>query len=422
MHVIVVGAGIVGVTTAYYLRRDGHDVTVIERRSGVAQEASFANAGVMAPSYVAPWSQPGMPAKVLAYLFRAEAPIVFRPSLDPALWRWIVRWLGECRVERFRRNKERMQRLAFYSQFELRALRDLHQLDYEQGTGYLQLFRSSVEVDRSAITRKMLTDLGIAHALLTPEQAHAIEPALHAPTPLAGALHLPNDETGNCAFFAQQLKDIAIDDGVDFRFNVAVERVLHEHQRITRLQTDSGEISGDAFVVAGGIDSVKLLRPLGIRLPMQPVKGYSATASITAFEHAPYISVMDETYKVAITRMGKRLRIAGTAELGTRGMQLRDSALRTLMKVAQDWFPYAASYPKARFWVGARPMLPDGPPVLGKTPISNLYVNTGHGSTGWVMACGSARVVTDVIAGRAPGIDLSGLTMDRYSPDRHARG
>ncbi len=415
MHVIVIGAGIIGVTTAYNLRRDGHEVIVVERRSGVAQEASFANAGVMAPSYVAPWAQPGMPGKVLAYLFLAEAPIIFRPSLDPALWRWIARWLGECRLKRFTRNKERMQRLAFYSQSELSALRELHQLDYEQTRGYLQLLRSDKEVERSAVTRKMLTDLGVTHTLLTPEQARTLEPALHAPTRLTGALHLPNDETGNCAFFAQQLKEIAIRDGVEFRFGVTAKRLHVEQQRITRLRTDGEDISGDAFVVAGGIDSVGLLRPLRVRVPMQAVKGYSATAAITAFEHAPYISVMDETYKVAITRMGKWLRVAGTAELGTRGMTLRDSALGTLVKVAQDWFPYAASYAKARFWIGVRPMLPDGPPVLGKTPIENLYVNTGHGSTGWVMACGSARVVADIIAQRAPAIDLEGLTLDRYA-------
>ena len=415
MRIVVIGAGIIGVTTAYNLRRDGHDVVVVERRSGVAQETSFANAGVMAPSYVAPWAQPGMPGKVLAYLFRAEAPIIFRPSLDPALWRWIARWLRECRLERFTRNKARMQRLAFYSQSELRALRELHQLDYEQTTGYLQLFRAEKEIERSAIARKMLVELGVAHTLLTPEQARSIEPALHAATPLAGALHLPGDETGNCAFFAQQLKDIAIRDGVEFRFNVTAQRLQREQQRITGLRTDKGDINADAFVIAGGISSVALLRPLRIRLPMQPVKGYSATAAITAFEHAPYIGVMDEAYKVAITRMGKRVRIAGTAELGTRGMELRDSALRTLLKVAQDWFPYAASYAKSRFWIGARPMLPDGPPVLGKTPIANLFVNAGHGSTGWMMACGSARVLADVIAGRAPAIDLDGLTLDRYA-------
>lgn len=415
MHIVVIGAGIIGVTTAHALRRDGHAVTVVERRSGVAQETSFANAGVLAPSYVAPWAQPGMPAKILAYLFKAESPVVLRPSLDPALWCWIARWLGECRLERFTRNKARMQRLALYSQSQLRALRELHQIDYEQTTGYLQLFRSTAELDRSKVTCRMLAELGVSHKLLSADEARAIEPALHAPTPLAGALHLPDDETGNCAFFAQQLKDIALRDGVEFRFGVSAQALRHERTRIATLGTERGDITADAFVVSGGVDSVALLRPLGIRLPLQPVKGYSATAAIAAFEHAPYISVMDETYKVAITRMGKRLRIAGTAELGSRGMQLRDGALRTLVKVAQDWFPYAAPYVKSRFWIGARPMLPDGPPVLGKTPIANLYVNTGHGSTGWAMACGSAQVLADVIAQRAPAIDLDGLTLDRYS-------
>jgi D-amino-acid dehydrogenase len=415
MHIIVIGAGIIGVCSAYYLRRAGHDVTVIERRAGVAQEASHANAGVIAPSYVAPWAQPGMPKKVVAYLLKPEAPIVFRPTTDPALWRWIHRWLGECHLERFRRNKERMQRLAFYSQAQLHELRAEHGLDYEQTRGYLQLLRSEQEIERSAQTRAMLTELGVAHALLTAEQARAVEPALHPATPLAGALHLPDDETGNCAFFAHQLKDIAANEGVQFRFGVTGQRLLTDAGRVTALATDAGEVRADAYIVAGGVDSFGLLAPLGIRLPLLAVKGYSATVSITALDQAPLIGVMDETYKVAITRMGHRLRIAGTAEVSGAGMKLRDSALRTLLKVAGDWFPYAAAYRRAQYWVGARPMLPDGPPVLGRTPFANLYLNTGHGSTGWVMACGSGRIVADVITGSTPGIDLDGLTLDRYA-------
>jgi D-amino-acid dehydrogenase len=419
MHVIVVGAGIIGACTAYYLRRSGMEVTVIERRPGVAQETSFANAGVMAPSYVAPWAQPGMPGKVAAYLFKAEAPVVFRPAADLALWNWVRRWLRECRPERFARNKERMQRLAFYSQAQLRSLRTLHTLDYEQATGYLQLFRTEQEVERSATTRKMLTELGVPHRLLNPDEARAVESALHPVTPLAGALHLPEDETGNCAFFAHQLKDIAARDGVVFRFGVTAQGFGMALGRIECLRTDVGELRGDAYVVAGGVDSLALLRPLGVRLPLLAVKGYSATAPITALERAPMTSVMDETYKVAITRMGNRLRIAGTAEVGTRGMKLRDNALSTLMKVATDWFPAAAAYRNAQFWVGARPMLPDGPPVLGASHVPNLFVNVGHGSTGWVMACGSGKVLADVVGGRAPEIDLDGLTVDRYLR-RHA--
>jgi D-amino-acid dehydrogenase len=385
-----------------------------------AQETSFANAGVMAPSYVAPWAQPGMPGRVAAYLFKAEAPIVFRPAANLALWRWIRRWLTECSLERFTRNKARMQRLAFYSQAQISALRNLHALDYEQATGYLQLFRTEQEVERSAATRKMLTELGVAHRLLTGDEARTVESALHPVTPLAGALHLPDDETGNCAYFAHQLKDIAAGDGVRFRFGEAAQGFGLALGRVECLRTDAGELRGDRYVIAGGVDSLALLRPLGIRLPLMPVKGYSATAAITALESAPMTSVMDETYKVAITRMGNRLRIAGTAEIGTNGMRLRDSALSTLIKVASDWFPAAASYRKAQFWVGARPMLPDGPPVLGATPLPNLYINTGHGSTGWVMACGSGKVVADVIAGRQPEIDLDGLTLDRYDRRRAA--
>lgn len=414
MRVVVVGAGIIGVCTAHALRRAGLDVTVLERRSGVAQETSFANAGVLAPGYVGPWAAPGMPRKVLSYLLRPEAPVVFRPSLSPALWRWIRRWLGECDPERYRRNRARMQRLAFYSQEELRTLRARHALEYEQATGYLQLFRTDKEVEAAATTRAMLTELGVRHALFDAGQCRALEPALHPATDLAGGLHLPDEETGNCAFFAHQLKDLAIRDGVEFRFGVDVQAAEMALGRVGSLRTSAGPVRADAYVIAGGVDSLKLLEPIGIRLPLLAVKGYSATAAITAFEHAPFISVMDETYKVAITRLGNRLRVAGTAELGTRTMALRDGPLRTLMKVAHDWFPFAATYRLAKFWVGARPMLPDGPPVLGRTPIGNLYLNTGHGSTGWVMAVGSARVVSDLIAGREPEIDLEGLTLDRY--------
>jgi len=420
VRVIVVGAGIIGVCSAYYLRRAGHEVIVVERRTGVAQEASHANAGVLAPSYVGPWAQPGMPGKVFAYLFRAESPVVFRPSADPAFWNWLRLWLRECGLERYLRNKARMQRLAFYSQVQLRELRERHQLDYEQSTGYLQLFRADEDLARSEPTRRMLKELGVPHALLNAEQARRIEPALDPETMLAGALHLPDDETGNCAFFAQLLKEIAIRDGVEFRFDVDALRLATAAGRVDHLRTNAGDVRGDAYVVAGGVDSRSLLRPVGIRLPLLAVKGYSATAPVAELGHAPTTGVMDEAYKVAITRLGKRLRIAGTAELGTRGMILRESALSTLLKVARDWFPSAATYRSAQFWIGARPMLPDGPPVLGPTPLANLYLNTGHGSSGWAMACGSARLLADLISGRTPEIDLDGLTLDRYSRRRAA--
>lgn len=414
MHVVVVGAGIIGVTTAYYLRQRGCDVTVIERNNGAAQEASFANAGVIAPAYVAPWAQPGMPAKVFGMLFRPEAPVIFRPTFDGALWRWLRRWLSECDLDRFRINKARMQRVATYSRDELHALRARYAIDYEQQPGFLQLFRTEGELQRTEPARVVLKEAGIAHRLLTAAECRALEPALNEHTPLAGGLHLPDDETGNCAYFARRLKEICDRDGVRFRFGGAAGALQVEGGRVRGLRVDDGLVAADAVVVAAGADSGALLAGAGVGVPLWPVKGYSATVSIARHDLAPLISVMDETYKVAITRLGRRLRIAGTAEIGSRDLVLRAAAQRTLLKVAHDWYPGVAAYSSAQFWVGARPMLPDGPPLLGRTPVPGLYVNIGHGSTGWAMACGSARAVADVVTGRPPEIDLDGLTLDRY--------
>ncbi len=414
MHVLVIGAGVIGATTAFELRRRGLEVTVVDRRPGVAQEASFGNAGVLSTSYAGPWAQPGMPAKVLSYLWRSEAPVIFRPALDPAQWRWLVRWLGECRLRRFRVNKLRMQRLAEYSRTVLHELRRRHSLDYEQGKGWLQLFRGEVDLVRARPAIELLAQSGAAHRLLDAAGCRALEPALIDATPLAGGLYLPDEETGNCAYFTRRIKDLAAAAGVAFRFDTPVAGLAFEGGRFVAVRTAGGRIEADAVVVAAGADSAALLRGTGIRLPLYPVKGYSLTAQVTRDEFAPVTSLMDEAYKVAITRMGNRLRIAGTAELGNRRLTLRDAALGTLLLVARDWFPGAAAYSRARAWVGARPMLPDGPPVLGATPVPNVYLNLGHGSTGWAMACGSARIVADVVSGAEPQIDLEGLTIERY--------
>jgi D-amino-acid dehydrogenase len=415
MRVVVIGAGIVGVTSAYYLRQAGFDVTVYERNSGVAQETSYGNAGVIAPAYIGPWAQPGMPRKILAYLFRPHAPVLFRPAFDRALWRWLARWYAECKLERFVRNKARMQRVAYYSRDQLRALRGRLELEYEQTDGYLQLFRTQRELDRCAPAREMLAKAGVAHRLLTPAECRSLEPALASNAALAGGLHLPDDETGNCAFFARQLKDIAERDGVDFRFGANVTGLDVQGATLRGVVIDGSPSPADLCVLAAGIDSPRCLAPLGIDLPLYPVKGYAATVAVSNHDHAPNLSVMDEDYKVAITRMGQRLRIAGTAEIGSRRLRLRASALRTLIRVAMEWFPDAAAYPQAQYWVGARPMLPDGPPLLGPTGVRGLLLNIGHGSSGWAMACGCARVISDLAVGRQPEIDLDGLTLARYT-------
>ena len=418
MHVLVVGAGIIGVTTAFELRSRGFEVTVLDRRAGVAQEASYGNAGVISTAYAGPWAQPGMPGKILGYLLASASPVIFRPSLDPAQWRWLARWLGECRLQRFRLNKQRMQRLSEYSRSVLHELRRRYAIDYEQAHGWLQLFRTEADLARARPSIELLAQAGMPHRVLNAGECRAQEPALAEGTPLAGGLHLPEEETGNCAYFARRLKDLAAADGVSFRFDTAVTGLAVEGGRLREVRTAAGPLAADAVVVAAGADSAGLLRPVGLRLPLYPVKGYSLTARITRHESAPLMSVMDEAYKVAVTRMGNRLRVAGTAELGSRKLALREAALGTLLRVVRDWFPGAADYSQSRPWVGARPMLPDGPPVLGASPIANLYLNVGHGSTGWAMACGSARIVADIIAQRTPQIDLDGLTLERFGRPR----
>lgn len=423
MHVIVIGAGVIGVCSAWYLREAGYDVTVIDRRATPAQETSFGNAGVIAPGYVTPWAAPGMPSKVLRTLFASASPVVFRPSADPAMWRWIARWLRECRLERYRVNKLRMQRLAFYSRACLHALREQLAIDYEQSQGYLQLFRTARDLDMAQPALALLRENAVPHRLLDAAGCRRLEPGLAADTALAGGLHLPEDETGNCPMFTRRLRQLAQQRGVRFVMEATARRIRLEADGRLSVAVGSANtietLRADRVVVAAGVDSAALLRPLGLRVPLYPVKGYSATVKVRDELQAPLAALMDESYKVAITRMGNRFRIAGTAELGSRRLDLRREAVGTLLKVARDWFPGAGDYNEATLWVGARPMLPDGPPLIGPTSVPGLYLNLGHGSTGWAMACGSGKLVADQIGaaqghGSGPEIDMEGLTPARF--------
>ena len=413
MQVAVIGAGVVGVCTAYFLAEAGHEVVVIERRGNVAEQASFGNAGVIAPGYITPWAAPGMPRKILSYLFKSEAPVLFKPTMDRALWRWIRLWLSECELDRYRINKERMQRVAFYSRDILHQLREHYQLEYEQTQGYLQLFRTEREIQLAEPAFALLAASEVPHRMVDADAARLLEPGLSSATALAGGLHLPQDESGNCPLFTKQLKYIAQSIGVEFHFNSILTGIQHENNRVA-LQIDDRNFHADAVVLAAGIESAQLLKSLGIHIPLYPVKGYSATTSIKNFDEAPLAALMDESYKVAITRMGNRIRIAGTAELGSLDLELREAALRTLIKVGEDWFPHAANYNTANFWCGARPMLPDGAPLLGATPLKGVYINIGHGSTGWAMAAGSGKLVADIVSGYTPDIDMDGLALSRY--------
>jgi D-amino-acid dehydrogenase len=422
MRVAVVGAGIVGVTTAYELAADGHQVTVFERRASVAEETSFANAGVIAPGYVTPWAAPGMPVKVLRHLLSRHAPVRLSRPMASGQWRWLWRWWRACSAPSYQANRSRMHRLARYSQQRLAHLTRALHLDYEQAQGYLVLLRTPREVAQSRASLKLLAELGVTFHLVDGARARVLEPGLNPETSLQAAVHLPQDEVGNCRQFAHLLRIEAQRLGADFRFQRAVlglaagpgPRLRH---RATDGQGASEEDKFDAIVVCAALGATSLLTPLGYRLPLLAVHGYSVTAPLRLLDGhpapGPRAAVMDEKYKVAISRLGQRLRVAGSAEVGGHPERHNAAMLATLYKVLDDWFPGAAQMSQAQVWKGARPMLPDGPPLLGRSGADGVWLNLGHGSSGWALSCGSARVLADLLAARPAAIDLEGLGVER---------
>ena len=417
MKVLVLGSGVIGVSTAYYLARAGHEVTVVDRQPEPALETSFANAGEISPGYSAPWAAPGLPFKAIKWLFMRHRPLVIWPILDPAMWIWGLRLLRNCTEARYDINKNRMLRLAEYSRACLEALRAETSIRYdERMQGTLQLFRTDAQVDGAAADVAILEHFGVRYELLDRAGCVRAEPALaRVQQKIAGGLRLPGDETGDCFKFTQGLARIAAQAGVTFRQGVHIRAVRAEGDGITGVATDAGELQADAYVAALGSYSPLTLRSLGIAVPVYPVKGYSLTVPITDATRAPESTVMDETYKVAVTRLGDRIRVGGTAELKGYSLALREARRDTLDHVVTDLFPGGGDVARATFWTGLRPMTPDGPPVIGPTRYSNLYLNTGHGTLGWTMAAGSGRVLADLISRRRPEVDLDGLTLARYA-------
>ena len=418
MRVLVLGAGVIGTTSAYYLAKAGHEVVVVDRRAGPGLETSFANAGGICPSFAGPWAAPGMAGKIVRWLFARHAPLVPRPSLDPHQWGWLMRFLRNCSAERFGRNKARMQRIAHYSKACLKELREETGIAFDHSTGgVLQLFRTKQELTGAARSSRVLAEFGVTHRILDAQGILAVEPALRgAAVKFAGGLHLPEDETGDCHKFTVALAELLHRRGVVFKLNTSVKQLAGHGARISGAITDQGALEADAYLVALGSASAPMLRPLGVELPIYPVKGYSVTIDLAADVPAPRSSVIDEHYKVMITRLGTRLRVAGVAELTGDDVSIRRSGPATLLRSLSDLFPQAASARDAaalKAWAGLRPMTPDGPPYLGATGIANLYVNVGQGSNGWTQACGCGRVVADIVSGRRPEIDIDGFGIDR---------
>ncbi len=416
MKVLVLGGGVIGVSTAYYLARAGHEVELVDRQSGPALETSFGNAGEVSPGYSAPWAGPGVPIKAIKWMLMHHSPLVIWPMLDPAMWRWGAAMLANCTGRAYALNKSRMVPIAEYSRDCLKALRAETGIGYDdRAQGTLQLFRTQAQLEGIAKDVEVLKQYGVPFEVLDRAGFCRVEPALKlTQEKFVGALRLPNDETGDCFLFTNRLAEMAAAQGVTFRWNTRIDALGVEGGRITTVRTAAGELKADAVVMALGSFSPLLLRPLGIRIPVYPVKGYSITVPITDAACAPESTIMDETHKVAVTRLGDRIRVGGTAELAGFSTALREPRRRTLEHVVTDLFPRGGDVSQATFWCGLRPMTPDGTPIVGGTPYANLYLATGHGTLGWTMAAGTGRVLADLISGRQPEISLDGLTMARY--------
>jgi D-amino-acid dehydrogenase len=420
MRVVVLGSGVVGIASAYYLARLGHEVVVVDRQPGAGMETSFANAGQVSPGYSAPWAGPGIPIKAMKWLMMKHSPLVIRPKADPKQWLWLAQMLANCTEKAYQRNKGRMVRLAEYSRDCMQALRQEVEIHYDhRERGLVQLFRTQAQLDATGKDISVLKSYNVAYEVLDAAGCIAVEPALAlVREKFVGGLRLVGDETGDAFMFSQRLAEIAAGLGVSYRYGTTIRQLVAEGDRIAGVVVGNGEvIRGDAYVAALGSYTPGLLAPLGIKLPIYPVKGYSLTMPIVDPEAAPMSTVMDETYKIGITRLGNRIRVGGTAELAGFDLTLRQSRRETLEFSVMDLFPKGGDVSKATFWTGLRPMTPDGTPIVGATRFGNLYTNTGHGTLGWTMACGSGKLIADLISGRKPDIAYEDLAAHRYDSE-----
>ena len=416
MRVIVLGSGVIGVTSAYYLAQQGASVTVLDRQTGPAEETSFGNAGQVSPGYSTPWAAPGIPFKAVKWMFQHHAPLAV--NLDGSMWQlqWRAQMLKNCNAQHYAINKERMVRVAEYSRDCLRQLRQDTGISYEnRSKGTLQLFRKDAQLDAVQRDIEVLKESGVEYELLDRDGLARVEPALAAAKDkLVGGLHLPNDETGDCYLFTNALAKLAQEMGVDFQFNQNVEKLLVEGDEIKGVLVNGKVLTADRYVLAFGSYSREFLKPLHLDLPVYPVKGYSLTVPIVDPAMAPQSTVLDETYKIAITRFDQRIRVGGMAELSGFNLGLNQDRRATLEMVTKDLFP-GGDLPQASFWTGLRPMTPDSTPIIGGTRYKNLFLNTGHGTLGWTMACGSGKLISDLVMQQQPEISTEGLSLQRYA-------
>ncbi|MDR1075253.1 MAG: D-amino acid dehydrogenase [Xanthomonadaceae bacterium] len=416
MRVLVLGSGVIGVCSAWYLAQAGFEVAVVDRQPGPGLETSFANVGQISPGYASPWAAPGIPLKALKWLFSQHAPLSIRPTAHLSQYLWLARMLRNCTHARYAVNKSRMVRMAEYSGDMLDELRNATGIPYEgRQLGTMQLFRTVEQLDGADKDMEVLEEYGIPFALLDRDGIGRAEPALKPMLEkFTGALLLMHDQTGDCYKFTQRLEEMARTAGVEFRYGQTLDRLDHDGNRIRAAIIDGKPETADHYVLALGSYSPQLLRPLGLRIPVYPLKGYSLTIPITDPAMAPMSTVLDERYKVAVTRFDQRIRIGGMAGIQGYDLSLNPRRRATLEMVVGDLYPQGGDLDRGEFWTGLRPATPDGAPIVGPTRYRNLFLNTGHGTLGWTMACGSGRYIADLIAGNKPGFNDEGLSIARY--------
>ncbi|EPL6452982.1 D-amino acid dehydrogenase [Providencia rettgeri] len=415
MKILVLGAGVIGVTTAWYLAQEGHEVIVVDRQHDVAEETSAGNAGQVSPGYATPWGAPGIPLKAVKWMFEKHAPLAIRPDGSLFQLRWMWQMLKNCDIQHYAMNKSRMVRIAEYSRDCMRELRHDIGIHYEERQGgTLQLFRTAKQFDNAANDIAVLQQEGVPYELLTSDELVKAEPALEfVKHKLTGGLRLPNDETGDCQQFTKKLAQMARNAGVKFQFGVQVEHILTQGQRVSGVLIDGQILQADRYVVAMGSYSTAILQKL-VKIPVYPLKGYSLTMPIIDPQRAPASTILDETYKIAVTRFDERIRVGGMAEVVGFNLEVLKKRCETLKMVVQDLYQGGGDIAQAQFWTGLRPMTPDGTPIVGPTAYSNLYLNTGHGTLGWTMACGAGKLLADLISGNTPDIASDDLSVSRY--------
>ena len=418
MRVLILGSGIIGTTSAYYLAKQGHDVTVIDRQNSVALETSHANAGQLSYSFSSPWAAPGLPLSLIKWMFSKYPPLVVNPNLNSETVKFLYQMLKNCNSKSYEINKSRMVRISNFSKKCLLELEKDEDIFYEQRKqGSLLLFKSAKQIENIKKDLSLLEKLNIQYELLDLNGCIQAEPGLHhVKSEFTSGLRFANDCTGNCYLFTNQLYKKCLEMGVKFEFNTQIEDIQIEKERISSIKTNRGEFDSDSYVVALGSYSSKILSKIGINIPVCPVKGYSITLPVLNNEDAPQSTIIDDTFKIGITRLGNNIRVAGTAHITGYNLELREKSLSLLKYGLNRLFPYATEEcDDMKFWAGLRPNTPDGPPIIGSTPYSNLYLNTGHGTLGWTMSLGSGKLLADIISGIEPEISSEGIDMSRFN-------